>query len=605
MRLIERTPSKRYFISLFVIVATLFLVFSGVIYRNYTSAQTLQQWTLYNYEVLRRSRKILLDLVDMETGVRGYMLTRDASFLKPFQESRATLGAEITNLQNYTVNDPDATSNMTEWLTKISTFASTLNQQVNDLATRGAPLKMNNLITQKQQLDNLRADLEGFMQSRLSELQTQINEANAAQHNFIYVLAIGTVLAIAGMLLVTLILVSLINHNERARAATRELEERFITVMSGVNDGVFDFDPIAKTIYYSPQYKAMLGYEDDELPNSLDTFKDAIHLEDADAIWETSRRYQNREIPTYRNVFRMRHKDGHWLWVLSRGIGIFDEKGVMTRLIGTHTDITEQKHREEELAAVNSEMETFTYITSHDLRSPLVNLKGFASELGRAVEQITPVIERKHSHFSNEEQAILHNALEVDIPESIKFITQSVAKMDALTTAVLDLTRIGKREYHREYVDIEAVMQRCLDSTAYEISRKHVTITREHLPSIISDALALEQVFSNILGNAIKYLDPDRPGHITIEARENPTDITYIIRDNGRGIAPEDHDKVFQIFRRARNAHNVEGMGMGMAFVQATIRRIGGSVWFTSNLGQGTEFFIKLPKIHSTKGTTL
>ena len=268
----------------------------------------------------------------------------------------------------------------------------------------------------------------------------------------------------------------------------------------------------------------------------------------------------------------------------------------MTRLIGTHTDITEQKKREERLSQLNDEMETFTYIASHDLRSPLVNLRGFARELRQAVDSIKPVTERMMGQLLEDERTILKRALEDDIPEALRFIESATQRMDTLTTAVLDLSRIGRREYSNEVVDVEAIVQKCLNALNYEISLGGTKVTCEELPVVMSDPLALEQVFSNLLDNAVKYLDPARPGEISITVRETSSDIIFAVQDNGRGIAEYDRQKVFEIFRRARNTGDVRGLGMGMAFVKATVQKLGGAIWCDSHLGSGTTFYVRLPK---------
>ncbi len=398
------------------------------------------------------------------------------------------------------------------------------------------------------------------------------------------------------MLLATLIITALIARAQRSAQAIIEAEERFRLVMNGINDGVFDFNPVEKSIYYSPTFKSMLGYTEDEFPDIPEASNDILHPDDVDAVWEQFYSYERKEIPEYRNVFRMRHKNGSWRWILSRGIGFWDKDGKMYRMIGTHMDITDQKKREEDLAQVNADLETFTYITSHDMRSPLVNLKGFAKELAHSVNTVSPVFHAIKHHLSMEDQNAVFKALEEDIPEALKFIEKSTDRMDSLTTAVLDLSRIGRREYHRDMVDMEAVIKRCIDAHAYEIEQKKVVTTCEQLPMLVSDALALEQIFCNIIDNAVKYLSPERPGRITISARQTATDVIFTIADNGRGIAQEDQTKIFEMFRRARNTDDVRGVGMGMSFVRATLRKLGGIIWCESQLDVGTNFYIRLPR---------
>jgi signal transduction histidine kinase len=113
---------------------------------------------------------------------------------------------------------------------------------------------------------------------------------------------------------------------------------------------------------------------------------------------------------------------------------------------------------------------------------------------------------------------------------------------------------------------------------------------------LVTDPVALEQIFSNLIDNAVKYLKPGRTGRIDIGCLETGRDYIFSVRDNGRGIEAEDGQKVFHIFRRARNTGDVRGLGLGMAFVKATLRKLNGGIWFDSTLDEGTTFFISLPK---------
>lgn len=603
MQLLTRAPTRQYFVSIFVVVTALFFTFSAVIYRQYKDAQRLNEWMLYNYEVVRQSRRILMYLVDMETGVRGYILSGEDRFLEPYENSQKTLDDQIKQLWAYTKNDVTAHESIDIWLKKIVTFSQLLDTQVTTLHAKGnSAFSTADLDNQKQHMDDLRVLLEGYINSRLADVQKQIETSKDQQKNFKYIVMLGTVLAIGGMLLATLVILALIKRSQRAEEEARLVESRFLTVMNGIDDGLYDFNLEDGTIYYSPSYKAMLGYTEEEHPNTVEMFNSTLHPDDYEITWETFRKYQEGETQSYSNTFRLRHKDGNWIWILSRGVGLKDNQGRMIRLLGTHTDITQQKKGEEELKRLNNEMESFTYITSHDLRAPLVNLKGFAGEMQHSLEKIKPVLGRAYASLGEEERTLFSRTFEQDIPESLHFIVQSVEKMDALTTAVLDLSRIGKREYHYESVDTQAIIKRSLETLAYEISAKNIEIICSSLPTVTSDPLALEQIFSNVLDNAVKYLHPDRNGKIIISAKENESQFIFSVRDNGRGIAEADKEKVFQIFRRARNTANVRGRGMGMTFVQATMRQLGGTIWFDSKEEKGTTFYIALPKHLKSKG---
>jgi signal transduction histidine kinase len=167
--------------------------------------------------------------------------------------------------------------------------------------------------------------------------------------------------------------------------------------------------------------------------------------------------------------------------------------------------------------------------------------------------------------------------------------------MNLLTSAMLDLSRIGSRKYNFETVDTDKIIKRCIDNLAFEITQKNVAVNCEELPAVTSDGLALEQVFANILDNAVKYLDPARPGSIAIHALHLPGIIQFSIQDNGRGIPDKDRDKVFDVFRRAGNTGVERGAGMGMAYVRALLRKLGGTIWYISQVNQGTTFFFTVP----------
>ncbi len=600
MSLLDRIPGRHYFISILIVGTALFGTFSTVIYHQYDAEQKLNDWTFYNYEVNRQSRLLVLDLLNMETGVRGYLLSGKQGFLSPYDSALATLPLQMRHLRELMQNDPNATTQIDGWVKEIGIYQDMLASQIRMYRMRGrGAITPAMLEQQKDRMDTLRTNLEAGVNKRLDRLHDQVEASRQKSKNFLYILILGTGMAIAAMLVATAIILGLITRSQKAAKDIAIAEERFVAVMNGINDGVYDYNPQTKTVYYSPALKNMLGYTEVEFPNTIQTVNALIHPEDMAQVWETLRRYECHETVNYTNAMRLRHKDGSWRWILSRGIGFWDKDGKMTRLIGTHTDITEQKKREERLSQLNNEMETFTYIASHDLRSPLVNLRGFARELRQAIDSTKPVMERIMPTLQQEEHEILTRAFEEDIPEALKFIESATQRMDTLTTAVLDLSRIGRRQYSNEVVDVQAVVQKCLNALNYEISRGGTTVTCEELPVVMTDPLALEQIFSNLLDNAVKYLDPARPGVISVSVKQTAADIIFAVEDNGRGIAEYDRQKVFEIFRRARNTGDVRGLGMGMAFVKATVQKLGGAIWCDSHLGTGTTFYVRLPKIHS------
>ncbi|ABB31898.1 sensor histidine kinase, HAMP domain-containing [Geobacter metallireducens GS-15] len=247
-----------------------------------------------------------------------------------------------------------------------------------------------------------------------------------------------------------------------------------------------------------------------------------------------------------------------------------------------------------ELRDINDELKSFAYMVSHDLRAPLINIKGFASELDLALKDAFPLLEQSLTTLSGKEREQVRFALQQDAPEALGFISSSVNRMDALINAVLQLSYIGRREIRLETVCVTTIVNSILQSLRHQLEQRSVTVTVGELPEIIIDKMALEQIIGNLLDNAVKYLAPERPGRIEVNAYEEADGTTLRISDNGRGIAPGDMGKVFELFRRG-NCPDTVGEGMGLAYVKTLVRRFGGRIECESIPGVGTTFSVFIP----------
>jgi signal transduction histidine kinase len=178
--------------------------------------------------------------------------------------------------------------------------------------------------------------------------------------------------------------------------------------------------------------------------------------------------------------------------------------------------------------------------------------------------------------------------------EALGFIKSSIAKMDRLITAILNLTREGRREFEPVAIDTRELIENIVATVAHQVSEAKAQIRIEPLPDIVSDRLALEQIFSNLIDNALKYLKPGVPGDISVRGRTKLGFAIFEIADNGRGIDPKDHQRIFDLFRRA-GAQDRPGQGIGLAHVRALVRRLGGTMSVSSELHNGSTFTITLP----------
>ncbi|MFC7543409.1 ATP-binding protein [Siccirubricoccus deserti] len=247
------------------------------------------------------------------------------------------------------------------------------------------------------------------------------------------------------------------------------------------------------------------------------------------------------------------------------------------------------------LAAVNEEVQRFAYIVSHDLRAPLVNVMGFTAELEAAVAPLSALLAAAEAEAPGLVTAEARAAVAEDLPEAIGFIRSSTERMDRLINAILRLSREGRRALRPEPVALDRLFEGIAASLRHQLDAAGASLEiAPGLPTIRSDRLALEQLFGNLIDNAVKYLDPARPGRITILARRLAGRVRIEVADNGRGIDPRDHARVFELFRRS-GRQDQPGEGIGLAHVRALARRLGGEVTLESAPGAGSRFQVILP----------
>lgn len=247
------------------------------------------------------------------------------------------------------------------------------------------------------------------------------------------------------------------------------------------------------------------------------------------------------------------------------------------------------EERTTDLKEANEELQRFAYIVSHDLRSPLVNIMGFTGELDAIRRDLADEQPRDGTADPARQQIL------ADFDEALGFITSSISKMDRLIKAILDLSRAGRRDFMPEMLDLDTMFGAMRDALSHQAQEVGAEIRIEPLPQIESDRLAVEQIFSNLLDNAVKYLKPGHIGRVVVSGEEKIGFAIIRVSDNGRGIAPEDRERVFELFRRA-GAQDRPGEGIGLAHVRALVRRLGGSIRLESEPGEGSTFTVILPK---------
>ncbi len=255
--------------------------------------------------------------------------------------------------------------------------------------------------------------------------------------------------------------------------------------------------------------------------------------------------------------------------------------------------------RTADLTNANEEIKRFAYIVSHDLRAPLLNIIGFTGELQTATNRLNRFVSEHLEPAGIVVPEDVRVASHEDLPEAIRFIQTSTTKMDRLITAILKLSREGRRVLAPEQLDMTALLGGILDSVRHQADEAGAVLTLHPVPPLVCDRLAVEQIFSNLIENALKYLAPGRPGVITLEGGAAATVgrarmLRYAVHDNGRGVAARDRERIFELFRRA-GPQDRPGEGIGLAHVRALLRRLGGTIDCESTPGEGSNFIVHLP----------
>ena len=398
----------------------------------------------------------------------------------------------------------------------------------------------------------------------------------------------------------------------RAQAALKDSESRLRAIMDNVVDSIITIDEQGTIQSFNKGAESMFGYGGSEVIGQaihrlvIESFHnlDGGHSDPDGSTDGSKDRSAPREVTG-------RHRDGRTFPIeITTGAVEIQGKRLITGIL---RDISERKRleaeldrhrgnldilvqeRTRELEAANEEIKQFAYIVSHDLRAPLVNIVGFARELRQGLEEVGYKVTPLLSKLTTPDQDALVQLIQEELPEAMDFIDSSSLKMDRQISAILKLSRAGRQELKFGAVDIGALVQETVDSLNQQLEAHKASVRIDELPTVYTDRTSIEQILNNILDNAVKYLDPERPGSIHVSAEDNDAETLIHVKDNGVGIDAVNIDKIFLLFRRATPSA-VAGEGMGLAHVKALVRQLNGRIWCESEPGKGSIFSFSIPK---------
>jgi len=256
------------------------------------------------------------------------------------------------------------------------------------------------------------------------------------------------------------------------------------------------------------------------------------------------------------------------------------------------TDISDMMQIQETIIAKNKEMENYLYVASHDLRTPLVNIQGFSQRLKKQADSIKNLFVDKTLEPKTLHQLAI--ITDEDIPKTLSFVLSSIEKMDILINGLLQLSRTGRVEMNIQKIDMNELFAKIVQSLDFQIKEAQCEIHIDPLPECYGDAALLDQLFANIISNALKYSDSERALEITVDAKKTHNRVVYTIRDTGKGIAEKYLDKIWDVFYRIDPRSGKTGEGIGLSLVKRIAEKHKGKVWAESEENKGSVFHIEL-----------
>ena len=257
-------------------------------------------------------------------------------------------------------------------------------------------------------------------------------------------------------------------------------------------------------------------------------------------------------------------------------------------------DITVIQKAHEEIDQKNKELENYIYVASHDLRSPLVNIQGFSQRLQKQTEEIKHVLTANEP--DNETKDSLAKITNETLPKTLNFILTNVKKMDTLINGLLQVSRTGRITMVITKIDMNRLINTILSHYSFQITEMKAEVSITDLPDCYGDENQLNQLFSNIIGNALKYRDKNRPLELKIAAKTHYNKVIYSISDTGIGIHQRDIEKIWNVFYRVDSTVSEAGDGIGLSLVKRIADKHKGKIWVESEEGKGSTFYVELQK---------
>jgi PAS domain S-box-containing protein len=371
------------------------------------------------------------------------------------------------------------------------------------------------------------------------------------------------------------------NELNNLTSELKKSEQRYELAIIGSNAGLWDWDIKNNAVYHGKKWKEMLGYNQDEVIDiNIESFYAMIHPEDREHVKKAANRHLDRKTD-FRTEYRIRKKDGTYQWVLDSGKAVQNEEGNPVRMVGSIIDISERKKAEEkirkqkdQLEKANDELDRFVYITSHDLKAPLLSIQGLI-------------------HLAEISQD------EAEVRHCLDMMKERVKGLENFISDIINYSRNVRSGIIKEELNLKKIVKDIVNELLYmkDVDKLKFMINIDPGLTLYSDEKRLTVILKNLIFNAIKYhnFDQESP-EVEIAAVADKNHVNISVRDNGEGIRKELLNKIFDMFYRA--SEKSQGSGLGLYIVKEMAAKLNGNVQVSSEFGKGSVFTVVLPNIY-------
>lgn len=569
-------------VALFIMASVTLISWNGI-----SSFGRREELVARSYLIMSNINRLLSFLEDEETGERGYLITGSPAYLAPYKEAVKRSKREFFLLKNLIGNDPVQQNNLEALLA--------LSERRLTYLTAGVSLRRKSITPDpaqthllmnlaKSDMDLIRSTVDKMRKDEASRLLKRRRESvRKSQH--VHLAILGGYLVAATMIMLALVfLFRELAAHEKAELKNRRLTREYEDLYDNAPCGYHSIDEKGLLVRVNKTELGWLGYEAHEVIGVK-----YYH----EFMTPASREIYEREFDRFRQSgvvkdveFEFVRKDGSLFSVLSNATAIRDEEGGFLLSRSVLLDVTDRVRDRKliielneqlrshafELEAKNSELESFTYSVSHDLRSPLRAIDGFSRIL-------------MEDYVKN---------LDAEGLRLLGIVRENAARMSGLIDDLLSFSRLGKTPLEKRWVDMTSLAKKSVSELTVSSPFRGSLLIGD-LPRAFGDPSLLSQVFVNLLSNAIKFTKNKESPVIRVEGKKGDGEVVYSVFDNGEGFDMKYYKKLFGVFQRLHSPDDFPGTGVGLAIVQRIVTRHGGRVWAVGKPKEGASFFFAIP----------